>query len=145
MAVDRSTPTVGPSTGSAFATAVNEEIGGLWDRAVAPPGAGGGTHTITPTPRPTPPPHAAGPADLLIPANNHTAPPRKPAAPRLCGGPVVLADPGEQHHGRRHPQHRFQGCEEHLQLLGRCLVGGRAAGEPPLRALLRRDPVPADR
>lgn len=52
MALDRLTPTAGPKTGSAYATEVQEEVTGLWDRSTITLTAVAGTDTITATATP---------------------------------------------------------------------------------------------
>jgi hypothetical protein len=49
MALDRLTPTTGPKTGTAYATEIQEEVTGLWDRAVCTLTGVAGTNTITAT------------------------------------------------------------------------------------------------
>lgn len=73
MAVDRSTPTAGPLSGAAYATAVNEEVGGLWDRAAVSLGGVAGTNTVTATATPTLLALAAGQSYWIVPANTNTA------------------------------------------------------------------------
>lgn len=73
MAVDRSTPTSGPLSGSSYATAVNEEVDALWDRVPVTLGGVAGTNTITATASPTLDAYAAGQGYWIVPANTPTA------------------------------------------------------------------------
>lgn len=72
MAVDRSTPTAGPLSGSSYATAVNEEVAGLWGRVPVTLGGVAGTNTITATASPTLDAYAAGQSVWIVPANTIT-------------------------------------------------------------------------
>lgn len=72
MAVDRSTPTAGPLSGTAYATAVNEEVAALWNRVPVTLGTIAGTNTITALASPTLTAYAAGQAYYIIPANTIT-------------------------------------------------------------------------